>query len=208
MLRQVSGKQADGRWLMPAAERNKDPILPVLKRALPQSGLILEIGSGTGQHVVHFARALPALIWQPSDFDAELRESVRLWTAESKLANIREPVEIDVCRSPWAVTRADAVISINMLHVAPPRAASALLTEAAKILPCGGVLFLYGPYRHHGRHTAPSNEAFDAQLRLQNSEWGLRDTEEVERLAAAAGFGPAETIDMPANNLSLVFRRT
>lgn len=208
MLRQVSGKQDDGRWFMPAAERNKDPVLDVLKRVLPPSGLILEVGSGTGQHVVHFARALPGLAWQPSDMDAELRESVRIWVAEAKLDNVRAPVEIDVCRWPWPVTRADAVISINMIHVAPPPAAPALISGAARLLPAGGVLYMYGPYRRCGRHTAPSNEAFDAQLRLQNPEWGLRDAEEVERLACEAGFGPAEVIDMPANNLSLVFRRT
>ncbi|MGQ0750924.1 MAG: DUF938 domain-containing protein [Betaproteobacteria bacterium] len=208
MLRHVAGKQNDGRWHMPAAERNKDPILDVLRRVLPKSGLILEIASGTGQHVVHFARALPGLAWQPSDLDAELRESAGLWAAEAKLANVRDPVDIDVCRWPWAVTRADAVISVNMLHVAPPQATAALVSGAAKVVPVDGVLFLYGPYRRHGRHTAPSNEAFDAQLRLQNPEWGLRDVEEVERLAGEAGFGPAEIIGMPANNLSLVFRRT
>jgi len=208
MLRQVSGKQDDGRWVMPAAERNKGPILEVLKRVLPPSGLILEVGSGTGQHVVHFAHALPGLTWQPSDPDAELRESVRVWVAEAKLGNVRAPVGIDVCRWPWAVTRADAVISINMIHVAPPSATAALVSGAAQLLAAGGVLYLYGPYRRHGRHTAPSNEAFDAQLRLQNPEWGLRDVEEVERLACEAGFGPAEVIDMPSNNLSLVFRRT
>lgn len=190
-----------------ASERNRDPILAVLARAFAGRRRVLEIGSGTGQHVVHFARALPALAWQPSDPDAELRESIRLWAAEAKLANIREPVEIDVCRWPWAVTHADAVISVNMIHVAPPQATPALVSGAARVLPAGGALYLYGPYRRHGRHTASSNEAFDAQLRLQNPEWGLRDMEEVERLACAAGFGPAEVIDMPANNLSLVFRR-
>lgn len=207
MLRQVAGKQSDGRWFMPAAERNKDPILTVLKQALPRSGLVLEIGSGTGQHVVHFARALPALTWQPSDPDAEFCESVSLWIAEARLENVNAPLTIDVCRRPWGIERADAVISINMIHVAPPAATPALISGAAGLLSHGGVFFLYGPYRRFGRHTAPSNEAFDADLRARNPEWGLRDIEEVEILAREAGFGPAEVIAMPANNFSLVFRK-
>jgi cyclopropane fatty-acyl-phospholipid synthase-like methyltransferase len=208
MLRQVAGKQSDGRWFMPAAERNKDPILAVLKQALPRSGLVLEIGSGTGQHVVHFAHALPALTWQPSDPDAEFRESVSLWIAEAKLENVNVPLEIDVCRWPWGIERADAVISINMIHVAPPAATPALISGAAGLLSHGGVFFLYGPYRRFSRHTAPSNEAFDADLRARNPGWGLRDIEEVETLAREAGFGPAEVIAMPANNFSLLFCKT
>ncbi|HET9664761.1 MAG TPA: DUF938 domain-containing protein [Burkholderiales bacterium] len=208
MLRQVAGKQDDGRWFMPAAERNKAPILAVLQRVLPSAGLVLEIGSGTGQHVVHFARALPQLTWQPSDPDPEFRESVSLWLAQSALASVKPPLDIDVCRRPWPVKRADAVTSINMIHVAPQEATPALISGAAGLLSAGGVLFLYGPYRRYGQHTAPSNETFDAQLRARNPEWGLRDIEEVERLAREAGFGACEVIDMPANNFSLVFRRT
>ena len=208
MLRQVAGKQDDGRWFMPAAERNKGPILAVLQCVLPPAGVVLEIGSGTGQHVVHFARALPQLTWQPSDPDPEFRESVSLWLAQAALANVKPPLDIDVCRRSWPVKRADAVISINMIHVAPQEATPALISGAAGLLSAGGVLFLYGPYRRYGQHTAPSNETFDAQLRAQNPEWGLRDVEEVERLAREGGFGTAEVIGMPANNFSLVFRRT
>jgi SAM-dependent methyltransferase len=208
MLREVADRASDGRWFMPAAERNKDPILDVLKRVLPTSGLVLEIGSGTGQHVVHFARALPQLLWQPSDLDAEFRDSITLWQAQEKLPNVRPPIALDVCRQPWPVNHADAVVSINMIHVAPPDATAGLLSGAANVLPSPGLLFLYGPFRRHGQHTAPSNAAFDAQLRARDPRWGLRDIEEVERLALEAGFSAAEVVPMPSNNFSLVFRKS
>lgn len=188
----------------PAAERNKEPILLVLKRVLPPSGLVLEIGSGTGQHVAHFARALPALEWQPSDPDPRSRASVRAWT--EGLANVRAPLDLHVCR-PWPVRQADAVVCINMIHVAPWAAAEALVAGAGEVVPAGGVLFLYGPYRRFGRHTAPSNEAFDASLRAEAPEWGVRDLGAVVALGAAAGFGLEEVVEMPANNLSVVLRK-
>ena len=208
MLREVADKRSDGRWFMPAAERNKEPILGVLKRVLPASGLVLEIGSGTGQHVVHFARALPQLLWQPSDPDAEFRDSITLWKAQEDLPNVRSPIELDVLRQPWPVDHADAVVSINMIHVAPQEAALGLIAGAASVLPSAGVLYLYGPFQRHGRHTAPSNAAFDVQLRARDPRWGLRDIEEVERLAWKAGFSTAEIVPMPANNFSLVFRKS
>ncbi len=191
----------------PAADRNKAPILAVLERLLPDKGLILEIASGTGQHVVHFARALPALIWQPSDIDTGSLASIAAWIAEEALPNVNDPVALDVCRFPWSVSHADAIVCINLIHIAPWAAAEALFSGAGQILPPGGVLFLYGPYRRFGGHTAPSNEAFDAQLRAQNPGWGVRDVEEVEKLGNRSGFTLEETIAMPANNFSLVFRK-
>jgi SAM-dependent methyltransferase len=208
MLKVIGDRFEDGRGFAAAADRNQGSILAVLERVLPQTGLVLEIGSGTGQHVVHFARALPALTWQPSDPDPELRESVRSWTAKAALPNVLEPVDLDVCKSPWPVSRADAVLSINMIHVAPwPAATEGLIAGATEALPAGGVLFLYGPYRRFGGHTAPSNEAFDAALRANNPGWGVRDLEAVTELAGGAGFELGELIGMPANNFSVVFRK-
>jgi SAM-dependent methyltransferase len=191
----------------PAADRNKDPILAVLRRVLPARGLVVEIASGTGQHVVYFARALPALTWQPSDSDAAALASIAAWIAAEQLSNVNMPILLDVCRSPWPVSDAQAMVCINMIHIAPWAAARALFAGAGEILPPGGVLFLYGPYRRCGGHTAPSNEAFDAQLRSQNLDWGVRDLEDVEGLGHRSGFALEETIAMPANNFSLVFRK-
>jgi SAM-dependent methyltransferase len=188
-----------------AAERNKAPILDVLRRVLPRRGLVLEIASGTGQHVAHFARALPALEWQPSDPDPDNRASIRAWT--DGLGNVRAPLDLDVLGRPWPVACADAVLCINMIHVAPWAAAKALVAGAGEVLGAGGVLFLYGPYRRSGRLTAPSNEAFDASLRASDPEWGVRDLEAVVEIAGMAGFGLEEVEDMPANNLGVVLRR-
>ena len=191
----------------PAAERNKGPILEVLRRVLPASGLVLEVASGTGQHVVHFARHLPGLDWQPSDADPRALDSVAAWIAHAGVANIRAPLALDVVNRPWPVREADAVVCINMIHIAPWHAAGALVEGAGGVLPAGGVLFLYGPFRRGGRHTAPGNEAFDADLRARNPEWGVRDLEAVGELAADNGFMLQELVPMPANNLSVVFRR-
>ena len=191
----------------PAADRNKEPILAVLRRVLPESGLVVEIASGTGQHVVHFARALPGLEWQPSDPDPEARSSIAAWIAHERLPNVRPPLVLDVGSEPWPVDRADAVVCINMIHISPWAATLNLMTGAARLLPIDGVLFLYGPFRRSERETAPSNEAFDAQLRRQNPEWGLRDLEAVASAAERTGFDLIEIAEMPANNLSVVFRR-
>jgi len=207
MLKILGQKLDDGRWFTPSAERNKEPILAVLRRALPRTGLVLEIASGTGQHVTHFAKAFPDLTWQPSDPDAAFRESIRSWIAQADLTNVRDPIDLDVCGSPWPVTDADAVTCINMIHVAPWAATESLLAGARDVLTRGGVLFLYGPYRRFGRHTAPSNEAFDGQLRATDPAWGVRDLEAVVELAGAAGFELAEIVDMPANNLAIVLLR-
>ena len=205
MLKILGEKLADGRWQTAAAERNKVPIGGVLERVLPARGEVLEVASGTGQHVAYFARLMPGLLWQPSDPDPELRRAIELRLGEEGLAIVRAPLDLDVRRETWPLAHADAVLCINMLHVAPWAATGALMRGAARLLD-GGVLYLYGPYRKGGRPTAPSNEAFDARLKSENPDWGLRDVEAVADAAAGCGLVLEETIEMPANNLSLVFR--
>jgi SAM-dependent methyltransferase len=190
-----------------ATERNREPILAVLRRVLPPQGVVLEIASGTGQHAAFFARALPALRWQPSDASAPHLESIRAWAAASGAANIAPALLLDVERAPWPITHADAILAINLLHIAPWSAAEALFRGAARLLPASGVLYVYGPFKREGRHTADSNQRFDERLRAEDPRWGVRDLSDVEALARAAGLGGAEVIPMPANNLSLVFRR-
>jgi uncharacterized protein DUF938 len=207
MLKQRGQKTADGKWSIPAAERNKDPILGVLARVLPSRGLVLEVASGTGQHVMHFAEALSDLTWQPSDPDAELRESITLRIQEERRANVNWPIHLDVSKLPWPLQTADAVLAINLIHVAPWSATLALFEGAKALLSTQKVLFLYGPYRRLGRHTSQSNAQFDLDLRTHNPEWGLRDLEAVSDVAARTGFILAETVEMPANNFSLIFRR-
>ncbi len=191
-----------------ATERNREPILEVLRAILPATGLILEIASGTGQHVAHFAPALSALRWQPSDASPAHLQSIRAWSAASGADNIAPPLLLDVERVPWPVAHADAVLNINMIHIAPWAAAEALFREAARLLPAAGVLYLYGPFKRGGQHTAPSNQQFDERLRAEDPRWGVRDIGEVAALATSAGFDAAEIISMPANNFSLVYRRS
>src|SRR3954470_11976058 len=207
MLKQRGEKTANGKWSTPSAERNKGPILDVLARVLPRRGLVLEIASGTGQHVVHFAKALPDITWQPSDPDGELRESIALRLREEPRANVNPPIDLDVARLPWPLQTADAVVAINMIHVAPWPATLALFEGAKPLLSPQAVLFLYGPYRRFGAHTSQGNAQFDLDLRAHSPDWGLRDLESVSDVAASAGFVLAETVEMPANNFSLIFRR-
>jgi SAM-dependent methyltransferase len=195
----------DARMTAPAAARNRDAILDVLRRHLPQAGLVLEIASGTGEHVVHFAAGRPGLVFQPSDPDAERRVSIDAW-AEG-VANVRPAVDLDASAAVWPVTRADAVICINMIHIAPWAATLGLMAGAARVLGPDGVLFLYGPYRRGGAHTAPSNAEFDASLRARDASWGVRDLEAVAEQAALVGFGAPVVEAMPANNFSVIFRR-
>ncbi len=190
-----------------ATERNRDPIREVLRGVLPSAGLVLEIASGTGQHVAYLAPAFPALRWQPSDASAPHLASIAAWSAASGADNIAPPVLLDVEREPWLISHADAILNINMVHIAPWSAAEALFRGAARLLPAGGVFYMYGPFKRGGQHTAPSNQRFDERLRSEDPRWGVRDLDDIQRLAASAGFAPAEIIEMPANNLSLVFRR-
>jgi cyclopropane fatty-acyl-phospholipid synthase-like methyltransferase len=190
-----------------AAVRNAPPIAAVLARVLPRAGTVLEIASGSGQHVVHFARAFPHLRFQPTDKDQEALRSIEAWRAEAGAENILPALALDVTRSPWPTAEADAILNINMIHISPWEACQALFRGAATLLNDRGLLYLYGPFRIDGRPTAPSNEVFDASLRARNPAWGLRTLGEVERLAETEGFFLEETVDMPANNLSVVFRK-
>jgi len=195
----------DERETAPSAERNKGPILEVARRVLPARGVVLEIGSGTGRHVGHLAAALPSVTFQPSELDLSRHPSIRAWTRE--LENVRPPLALDVSRRPWPVDAADAIVCINVIHISPWHATLALMEGAGALLPSGGVLVTYGPYRRGGRHTAPSNEEFDASLKSRDPEWGVRDMEEVQAAADRAGLRLEETVAMPANNFTLVFRR-
>lgn len=197
----------DARRHAPATARNRDPILAVLRRHLPGAGTLLEVSAGTGEHAVHFAAAFPGLTWQPTDPDPGARASIAAWAREAKLNNLRPPLALDAAADDWPVGRADAVLCINMIHIAPWAAGLGLLRGAARLLSPGGPLILYGPFRQGGRHTAPSNAAFDAGLRAQDPDWGVRDLETVATEAAALGFGPPEVEPMPANNLMPIFRR-
>lgn len=190
----------------PAAERNREPILSVLREILPERGRVLEVASGTGQHVVHFARAFPGITWQPSDADPQQRDAIATRGAESALPNLAPPQVLDTRVRPWSVEPVDAVVCINMVHISPWEATLGLLEETARLLVPGGVLFFYGPYRWAGQHTAPSNAAFDLDLRRRDPAWGVRDLEEVIDAAAAVGLQFERRVAMPANNFSVVFR--
>jgi SAM-dependent methyltransferase len=189
----------------PASERNREPILEVLRRVLPARGLVVEIASGTGQHAVHVAAALPGITWQPTDLDPDALTSIAAWREEAGLANLRAPVALDVTAPVWPFDAADAIVCINMIHIAPWAASVALLDGAGRLLPAGGVLYTYGPYRFDGV-TAPSNEAFDRSLRERDPAWGVRDVRDLRAAAAARGLTLDEVVAMPANNHSLVFR--
>ncbi len=197
----------DARETAPAAERNKQPILDVLARVLPPRGRVLEIGSGTGQHVAHFAKALPALRFQPSEMDVQRHASIAAWVATGGLANVEPPLAIDVTERPWPVTAADAVLCINVVHISPWEATLALMAGAGAILPAGGVLVTYGPYMRGGAHTSQGNEDFDASLRARNPLWGVRDIDELVKAAGQEGLVLEEAVAMPANNFTLVWRK-
>jgi SAM-dependent methyltransferase len=197
----------DNALTAPAVARNRDPILAVLREVLAAPGTVLEIASGSGEHAVHFASALPHLVWQPTDPDAEARRIIAAHAARAQLPNLLPPLELDAAAAAWPVERADAIVSINMIHIAPWRAAEGLMAGAGRLLAPGAPLYLYGPYRQHGRHTAPSNAAFDESLKARDPEWGVRDLDEVAELASRHGLALQRTVAMPANNLSVIFRR-
>jgi SAM-dependent methyltransferase len=190
----------------PAALRNREPIAEVLRDWLPESGLVLEIASGTGEHAVHFAQTFPQLEWQPSDVHPDALDSIRAWRQVAALPNVRDPLVLDAASSDWPIARADAVLSINMVHISSWAAALGLIEGAARILPEGGPLILYGPWLKDDIPTAPSNLAFDADLRRRDPEWGLRRVEDFAAAARPHGFELIETHPMPANNLMLLLR--
>ena len=197
----------DVRRHAPATQRNRQPILQVLSEVLPTSGTVLEIASGTGEHAAWFAQQLRPLIWQPSDPDPEMRRSIAAHRADALCQTLKEPVDIDVHSRPWPIAAADAVVCVNMCHIAPWSATESLIRGAGEHLSAGGVLFIYGPFRRNGVATAPSNEAFDQSLRAQNPAWGLRQVEDLAALAEGEGLQLDRAIEMPANNLSLIFAR-
>jgi len=203
------------RRFAPAAQRNRQPILEVLARVLPQRGQVLEFASGSGEHAVYFARNLPSLRWQPSDPDPNCRRSIDAHANShanshgdsGQCPNLLPALDLDVTAADWPVPVADAIVCINMVHISPWAASEGLFAGAGRIFPSAGVLYLYGPYKRNGRHTAPSNEAFDASLRQRNSAWGVRNLEDLTALATQAGLALREVVEMPANNLSLVFAK-
>jgi SAM-dependent methyltransferase len=207
---------ADGRLDAPAFHRNREPIWAVLEKFLAEkSGDVLEAGSGTGQHVLDFASRSPGITWWPSDFNDAHLNSIAAWRAYARLGNVRAPLRIDLSDPAWCREMHDgsgpgallAAVCANVIHIAPWRVAEGLVAGAARYLRQDGKLFLYGPFKREGEHTAPSNAAFDLSLRSNNPEWGVRDIADVEKLAAAAGLHLGEIADMPANNFMLVFVR-
>ncbi len=197
----------------PAAERNRQFIVDVLERTLPDTGMVLEVASGTGQHAVYAAPKLSPRVWQPSDCYRDSLNMINDWSNAEPSTNLRAPLLLDVLEQPWPVeTQAmtpaiSAMVAINMIHIAPWRCCEALLDGAQRILPPCGVLYLYGPFKQKGEHTSPSNADFDHSLKRRNLEWGIRDLEEVTLTAAERQLELIEVIPMPANNLSVVFKR-
>jgi hypothetical protein len=191
----------------PATERNRDAIAAVLREVLPERGLLLEVAAGTGEHAAYLAPLFPGLRWQPSDPDPEALTSIEAWQADGEAGNLLPPVFLDAASNTWPIDSADAILCINMVHISPWSATEGLMCGAGRLLPAGGPLILYGPYRRAGVPTAPSNEAFDASLKGRDPAWGLRDLEAVQGEAAGQGLGFERLYEMPANNLTLVFRK-
>jgi SAM-dependent methyltransferase len=198
-----------GALTSPSTARNRDPILQVLRACLPPHGLVLEVAAGAGEHALYNAAAFPDLLWRPTDADEQALASIAAWRDHAGTPNLLAPLRLDAADPDgWPVTRADAVVNINMIHIAPWSAAEGLMAGAGRLLPAGGVLYLYGPYLEAETPTAPSNLAFDESLRRRDPAWGIRGLEAVTALAAAHGLALGERVAMPANNLSLVFRKT
>jgi len=191
----------------PATERNRDPILSVLSRVLPPEGLILEVASGTGQHADYMASQLAPRRWQPSDIDPDALASIDGYRADNDCVQFLSPIALDVMAPHWPIAAADAVVAINLIHIAPWAAAQGVIAGAGRILPDDGVLFFYGPFKRNGRHTAPSNAQFDAALKDKDPSWGVRDLGDVIAEAGKHDLALREVVEMPANNLSVVFVR-
>ena len=198
----------EDRQYAPAATRNCGPILNELRSILPLSGPVLEVASGTGEHVVHFARTFPNLNWQPSDPSREARRSIDAWIAAERLSNVRPPLDLDAASSSWPIDHAAAMVCINMIHISPWASTEGLMRGASRILDAGAPLYLYGPFRQSAKTIAPSNAAFDENLRNRDPRWGLRDLDEVAASAGYHGFALDRVVEMPANNLSVIFRRS
>jgi hypothetical protein len=197
----------DRRRSAPSALRNRDPILAILRRALPASGHVLEIASGSGEHALYFARHLPQLVWQPSDPSPDARASIAAWRAEEGLPNLAAPIDVDASQPVWPGARPDAIVAINMVHISPWSATQGVMANAGRLFAAGGLLFLYGPYQRAGHPFAASNADFDADLRRRDPNWGIRDLADLVAEGAANGLSLDEIVEMPANNLSLLFRK-
>jgi hypothetical protein len=204
---QAMSEPPDRRLPSPSSERNRDPILAVLERVLPETGVLLEIAAGSGHHAAYFAPNFPGLTWQPSEPDPDGRASITAWGEHTNAANLNPPIDLDVTAEHWEITEADAVFSANMIHIAPWQCCLGLMAGAGRILSPGGVLVLYGPFMRGGEHTAPSNAQFDASLKSRDASWGIRDLDDVTACAEEAGLARQEIVDMPANNLTVIFKR-
>lgn len=191
----------------PQADRNKGPIVDVLKRVLPDSGMALEVGSGTGQHIVHFARQFPGLVWQPSDYDQVSVASIESYRRESRLGNLREPLLLEVRKRMWGHGQLDVVVAVNLVHVTSWSVCEGLFDGARRHLRPSGVLFLYGPFKQNGGFTNPDDAALDTALRGRNADWGLRDIEAVVALGTARNLLVEQAVDLPAGQLGVVFRK-
>lgn len=191
----------------PPTERNREPLLAVLRQVLPTSGTLLEVASGTGQHAVFFAREFPGLTWQPTDLDPESLASIAAWRDEAALPNLLPPLPLDAAQDAWPVQSADALLNVNMIHISPWEACQGLMRGAGRVLSPGGCLVMYGPYFVEGRETAPSNLAFDESLRARNPTWGVRELGAVTAEATRNGLVRERVVDMPSNNLTVVFRK-
>ncbi|MEO0351003.1 MAG: DUF938 domain-containing protein [Cyanobacteria bacterium P01_A01_bin.15] len=205
-------KPNDGRLYAPATERNREAILAVLERVLPNPGTVLEIASGTGEHASFLAPKLAPRRWWPSDISTPMLKSIAAWAQATKARYLLPPIELDVRTQPWPVETdnkrsVDAIVNINMIHIAPWQACEALIAGAERVLRANGVLYLYGPFKRNGEHTAPSNATFDTWLKEQTADWGVRDLEAVEGVASVHQLVLQEIVEMPANNLSLVFSK-
>ena len=200
----------DARRYAPATERNRGPILQVLLRILPTKGNILEIASGTGEHSIFFAPRLAPRQWYPSEQESELRDSIIAWQDRYENDNLYTPLDINAAAEYWSIEEKNivinAIVNINMIHISPWKTCLGLMAGAGRILPTGGILYLYGPYKQDGKHTAPSNEAFDRSLKSRNPEWGVRNLEDVISVAKENSLILQEVVKMPANNLSVVFK--
>ena len=191
----------------PATARNAEPLAEVLAEELPETGLVLEVASGTGEHAVFLARKFPHLRWQPSDTDLDALASIDTWAIEAALDNLAAPIALDAARCDWQARNADAILCVNMVHISPWEAVEGLFAGAERVLDINAPLILYGPYREAGIETAPSNLAFDQSLKQRDPAWGLRHVGDMDRLAAKHGLARTARHAMPANNLVLVYRK-
>jgi hypothetical protein len=200
----MNSNHQDNRLYAAAVRRNREPIFDVLKQFLPATGLVLEVASGTGEHGAYFSSRLPTLTWQPSDPNTDMHQSILAWS-QAEASTMNPPLELNAQSASWPIDQAAAIVCINMIHISPWASCLGLMAGAGRILPNGGTLFLYGPFKIKNRHTAESNAAFDQSLQSQNPEWGVRNLKDVVKVAAAEGLQFHQTVNMPANNVSVIF---